>query len=103
MNHQTITIHTTTPEGQALPDVDLLADLIDSVLKVPKMRTVSVRVDQIAASAERKFRVRNVDVLGTKPVSAAKPGNVAPHQFEPHPYDAFCAKCNQLEENKIHV
>lgn len=94
MNHQIITIHTTTPEGTPIPSVDLLADLIDSVLKVPKMRTVSVRVDQIAASVERKFRVRNVDVLGTKPVSAAKPGN----HGEP-----WCEKCQSYHPEGLHV
>lgn len=66
-------IKTLIADNIPVPSGDLIADLVDSVLKVPGLRVQSVEIVKVEGVAVVTRRVRNVDPLGTKPRSTPPP------------------------------
>lgn len=75
MKSHLLLIRTIMPDSTPSPRPSLIADLVDSVLKVPGMRVASVEVVEISAAETITRRIRKT---GSEATSAPSPVLVVP-------------------------
>lgn len=108
MKQHLLLIRTIMPDSTPSPRPSLIADLVDSVLKVPGMRVASVEVVEISAAETINRRIRKT---GSEATSAQAPATSAPARPLEHKFDPgtslsnahICQACGGLATDSQHV